>query len=100
VADFGQRFGCLYSGSADRHQNYRWLVTALSIFEIQKQNLTSGAMIAITFALPPSIPTPRESYCKSKIGSVRDLNAFRALGTSVVVASTAVAIVTVGRSML
>jgi hypothetical protein len=57
---FRPAFKCLYNGSAVRHQNYRWLVTALSISRYRGQNPTSGA-IAMTFASPPSIPIPRES---------------------------------------
>lgn len=93
--------GYLCNGSVNSYQTDRWLVNALSMFEIQGPNPTSGAMIAmsLSFALPPS-SVPRfhgQERVTSKIGSVKDLNAYKVLGTRVVVAST-FAIVTVGRS--
>jgi hypothetical protein len=66
-----------------------------SIFEVPPP--TSGATTAVTFALPPLIPTP--PAFGSKKGSATGLNAFRALGTSMTVATTA-AIVVLGVSSL
>lgn len=67
----------------------------LSMFEAPTP--TSGATAAVTYALPPLIPTQAE--INTKIGSAIGLNAFRALGTSVVVA-TAATIVMLGVSSL
>jgi hypothetical protein len=59
----------------------------LSIFEAPTP--TSGATVAVTFSQPPLIP--------GSVGSAIGLNAFKALGASVVVA-TAAAIVILGVS--
>jgi len=72
----------------------------LSMFEAPTP--TSGATAAVTVELPPLIPSYSGSVqapgqAKSKIGSAIGLNAFRALGTSVLVAAAA-AIVILGVS--
>ena len=56
----------------------------LSTFELQTP--TPGATEAVSFTLPPLIPTPVPDTSVGKTGSAIGLKAFRALGTSVVVA--------------
>ena len=67
----------------------------LSIFEVQTP--ASGATKAVSFTLPPLIPTPEPVKYGGNIGSAIGLNAFGALGTGVVVA-TAAAITILGIS--